>query len=279
MDPTLLVADTRTQRSFDSPQGAARLIGKTGLERLVALARDGGHEPGRPLIVVSAVPVFGFELQERRQKFLVDKVGPYDIDFEAWHSNLRGFVDFMTMAIEELDPNYLVLLSGDVHYGVNARAAFELDGKSLPVVQLVSSGQKHAGVLARSGIDALGRVLKRKHMRLGWDDPPDTGRPEWLEDRILQRPVNTDEWSAASPVFVAPRDVRLLGIEQDPYYRECRVYVRPREPNSSLLMGVNNVGVVTLRDDEVEHKLLGRKRDETDVRTAVIDPTSGDLFD
>lgn len=278
VEPTLLCADTRTQRSFDSPEGAARLIGKTGLDRLVELARDGGHEPGQPLMLVSAVPVFGFELQERRQKFLVDKVGPYDIDFEAWHSNLRGLVDFMQVVLEELRPSYLVLLSGDVHYGVNARAAFEIKGRALPVVQLVSSGQKHAGVLARTGIDALGRVLMRKHVRLGWDDPPATDRPAWVEQRILQRPVNTDEWSGESPVFVSPRDVRLLGIDEAPDYRECRVYVKPREPNSSLLLGLNNVGVVTLQDDKVEHRLLGRKRDETEVRTTVLDPTDGDLF-
>ena len=277
-NPPLLCADTRAQRSFDSPDGAARLIGKHGLKRLAELAKKSGHEPGRPLLLVSAVPVFGFELQERRQKYLLDKVGPYEIDFEAWHSNLRGLVDFMQMLIEDLQPSFTVLLSGDVHYGVNAKAAFEIDGREMPVVQLVSSGQKHAGALATAGIDALGRILKRKHVRLGWEETPSATRLQGLQDRILERPVNTDEWSGVSPVFVAPRDARLLGIDQPPDFRECRVYVRPAEKGSSLLMGLNNVGLVTLDDGRVEHCLLGRKEDETEVRTAVIEVGGASLF-
>ncbi|MDQ4144531.1 MAG: hypothetical protein M3198_12450 [Actinomycetota bacterium] len=277
--PPLVCTDTRTQRSFDSPDGAARLIGKNGLSRLVDLTRSSGHEPGEPLLLVSPVPVFGFELQERRQKYLLDKVGPYEIDFEAWHSNLRGFVDFMQVLIDELQPSFIVLMSGDVHYGVNARAAFRLRDRELPIIQLVSSGQKHAGVIATAGINALGRILRRRHERLGWEDLPSVGRFEWLRDRIFNRPVNTDEWSGVSPMFVAPRDARALSITEPPEYRECREYVRPEEHGASLLMGLNNVGYVTLKDGRVEHRLLGRNGDETKIRTAVIDARSGSLFD
>ena len=277
--PPLLCADTRTQRVYDDDEGAARLIGPEGLQRLVKLAREAGLTPGEPLIFVSPVPAFGFELQERRQKYLVDKVGPYEIDFEAWHSNLRGFVDLMKTIVEEIRPSHAVLLSGDVHYGVNARAAFEVNGSELSVVQLVSSGLKHAGVLASSGIDALGRLLKARHERLGWEKTPEATRFHMLKDRIFERAVNTDEWSGVSPVFVAPRDARLLGVDEQPDYRECRVYVRPQEAGSSMLMGINNVGLVSLRrNGTVEHRLVGRSRDDIETRTAVMDVGSGSLF-
>src|SRR5689334_24756235 len=49
-----------------------------------------GHDRSRPLLLVSATPVCGLELAERRQKFLAGKVGPYQIDFEGWHANLRS---------------------------------------------------------------------------------------------------------------------------------------------------------------------------------------------
>ena len=277
--PPILCADTRTQRVFDSDHGAARLIGDKGLRRVASLAGAAGVGPGHPLVLVSPVPVCGFELPERRQKYLVDKVGPYEIDFEAWHSNLRGLVDLMKTIVDEIKPSHLVLLSGDVHYGVNARAAFCVGESELPLIQLVSSGLKHAGVLASSSIEALGRVLKARHERWGWDDPPEVGRLTPLKDMILERPVNTDEWSGVSPVFVAPRDARLLAIEERPDYRECRIYVRPNEGRSSHLMGINNVGFVSLTDKRVEHRLMGRAGDRLDVRTAAVDIDGESLFD
>lgn len=277
--PPIICADTRTQRGFDADDGAARLIGKEGLRRIKSLAESAGITRDQPLLLVSPVPVFGFELQERRQKYLVSKVGPYEIDFEAWHSNLRGLVDLMKVVVEEIQPSQLVLLSGDVHYGVNARAAFRVGDREVPMVQLVSSGLKHAGVLASSGIEALGHLLRPRHERWGWEEPPEPGRFTPLKDFVLERPVNTDEWSGVSPVFVAPRDARLLAIDQEPDYRECRVYVRPEEERASLLMGINNVGFVSLSGDRIEHRLMGRARDELEVRTAAIDSGDGSLFD
>lgn len=277
--PPTYCLDTRTQRDYDSPDGAARLIGPDGLKRIVALAEDAGHSKNYPLVMISPVPVFGFELQERRQKYLVGKVGPYEIDFEAWHSNLRGLVEFMKMVIQELEPSHVVMLSGDVHYGVNARAAFSVGDREMPFVQLVSSGLKHAGVLAKSGINVLGRMLKGRHERLGWEEHPEVSRLDFLKDRIFDRPANTDEWSGVSPIFIAPRDAKLLGIEQDPDYKECRVYVRPVEPRSSYLVGENNVGLVTINGTEVSHQIYGRERDETVVKTARIDAGDGSLFD
>jgi hypothetical protein len=259
-DPPAIVLDTRTQRGYDSPHGGARLLGPAARRRVVELAKQSGHRRGGRIIVVSAVPVFGFELQERRQKNLLDKLGPYEIDFEAWHSNLRGLVDLMKTLVEDIGSSSCILLSGDVHYGVNARASFVIENESVLLTQLVSSGQKHASVAAKTMLNSFGRLLHTKHERLGWHTPPRCKRRGPLADLFMRRAVNRDEWTDASPVFLAPRDVKLLGIDQPPDYRECRIYVRPRGRNSSILVGENNVGFVSLEGNRVTHRLLARGR-------------------
>ncbi len=271
--PPVVVLDTRTQRSYDSERGAARLLGPAEQRRVADLARrareTGGGDPERPLVLVSAVPVYGLELQERRQKFLADKVGPYDIDFEAWHSNLQGLVDFMSMLSEEPAPPWGLLLSGDVHYGCNVQAAFWADGRGLPLVQLVSSSYKHSGTLSRTAIELLGRVVSRRHERVGWDRPPRVrGR---LASRLLAKAANTDAWNGDAPVFLSPTLARALRIEQPPDYRETRRYVAPAaEAPGSRLVGANNIGHVTIRDGEVTHRLFARTSSGTRVHEATM---------
>lgn len=268
--PPTIALDTRTQRSFDSHRGGARLIRDSELKRLSGLIQECERAPGGPLILVSPVPVFGLELQERRQKFLVGKVGPYEIDFEAWHSNLQGFVDFMRWLIEDIGIERCVLLSGDVHYGLNVDASFETRSAKLSFVQLISSSFKHSGALSRTGIELLGRLVTKHHERIGWDRPPRLGEATGLAKRATVRAANTDEWSEDAPVFLAPRRARQLGIRQEPDYRERRSYVRPDGPNTSLLIGENNVGLVTIRKGEVVHRILGRGKGETVPRSATF---------
>ncbi|MGH2774842.1 MAG: hypothetical protein ACRDJT_05330 [Actinomycetota bacterium] len=267
LDPTTIVLDTRTQRHYDSPKGGARLINESELERVAKLASADGHEPGERLMLISPVPVFGFEFQERRQKYLVGKLGPYEIDFEAWHSNMHGLVDFMRLLVEDLQPDPLIILSGDVHYGVNAESSFTVHDKKLDVIQLVSSGFKHANLLAKSGLYLLGHLLRATHERLGWDKPPDFKAPDGAGKKLINRPPNTDEWADDSPVFLAPRHVKVLGIETPPDFRERRVYVRPSGRNRSVLIGENNIGLVTLEKEGVEHRVLSRGH-RTHVHTA-----------
>ena len=268
--PPSIALDTRTQRGYDSPDGGARLVGEQAFPRLLELASGAGHNRGDPLVIVSPVPVFGFEFQERRQKYLLDKLGPYEIDFEAWHSNLRGLVDLMKLLVEDLAPSWCLLLSGDVHYGVNARASFAIDDDELPVIQLVSSGMKHAGVLSKAALNSLGHLLRNKHERLGWDKPPQCESPKGLRRAIMFRAVNTDEWNDDSPVFLSPTDVKMLGIDAPPDFRECRLYIRPRGRNRSILVGENNIGVVAQDEREVTHRLLSRGKSKSHEHTASI---------
>jgi hypothetical protein len=257
--PPTVVLDTRTQRSYDSDEGAARLMSDGELGRVRALCQEVGVEGETPAVFVSPVPVFGLELQERRQKFLAGKLGPYEIDFEAWHSNLQGLVDFMELLVDELGLRRCVILSGDVHYGLNVDVTFSIGDDELAVAQLVSSAVKHSGNLARTLLDLLGRLVTATHERKGWRSPPElpaTSGPSRLLGRWLQRPVNTDEWHDGAPVFLNGKVAGTVEAEEDPDYRERRTYVAPEQRPHFSLVGENNIGFLTMDDDGVVHRHL-----------------------
>jgi hypothetical protein len=267
--PPILVLDTRTQRAFDSERGAARLLGDAELRRVRQLAAEAGVRPPGPLILVSATPVYGLELQERRQKFLADKLGPYEIDFETWHSNLAGLCDLLRLLIEDLGLRRCVVLSGDVHYGLNVRATFSHAGEVLSIAQLISSGLKHSGSLARTALHLLGTAVRADHSRVGWRTPPEVPAPGAL-DRLLKRKVNTDAWADDAPVVLPPTLAGRIIPEQPPDFEETRSYVRPDGRGTGVIVGDNNLGAVCLRagDDTVVHRLLARRDGATIPRTA-----------
>jgi hypothetical protein len=254
-DPPSIFLDSRTNRTYDSGEGAAHLIGDAGRERALETLRRAGYQAGDPLLVVSPVPIFGLEMQERRQKFLKDKVGPYEIDLEAWHSNLNGFVEFMEFLMEDVKLQSCVFLSGDVHYGMNLKVVFRMNGKELRISQLVSSSFKHSGVLSKLALNLLGRTVRKAHERVGWKSPPQSADSGFRAVATL-RPANTDEWSEDAPVMLSPRRAEHLHIEEEPDFREHREYVVTEGDNALKIVGENNVGLVTLADGELVHDLL-----------------------
>jgi hypothetical protein len=268
--PPTLVLDTRTQRAFDAGEGAARLVGPDERARLRDLVNDCGHDPASPLTVVSPVPVCGLELQERRQKFLVKQVGPYEIDFEAWQSNLQGFVDLMCFLVEELGLEKCLFLSGDVHYGLNLRFIFSIGERRIAITQLVSSGFKHSGIVSKSALNALGSLVRARHERVGWKRPPPVQDGRSWRRRVMMRAVNTDDWAEDAPVFLSPGRARQLKADRPPDFRELRLYVRSSGPGRSILVGENNAGLVRVTGDDVEHLLLSRSRNGTQMRAATI---------
>jgi hypothetical protein len=260
--PVTVCLDTRTQRAYDSPEGGARLIGPAGFDRIACLVEGSGHDRTQPLLLVSATPVYGLELAERRQKFLLGKVGPYRIDFEGWHANLRGLLDLMDFLIRRLRLTRAVVLSGDVHYGMTVDVRFTLGDTTMHLAQLVSSGIKHSGTITRTILNLLGRLNRRYHERVGWAHPPGLARDR-VGGRVMLRPASTDEWAPGAPVLLHPALVRQLGISQRPDYRESRTYIRPAGQSSSVLIGENNIGSVTVDRDKVTHVLLSRGQGTT----------------
>jgi len=257
-DPPTLFLDTRTHRTYDSPEGGARLVGPEGLRAEARLARQSGHRPGQPLLIVSPVPVCGLEIVERRQKYFVKELGPYAIDFESWHSNLRGFVDLVRFLLHDLELPWAVMLSGDVHYGFTVDVTVDADGRALPVTQLVSSPVRHSGAFSRLVLAALGVMTREQHERIGWERPPKMRDPGSVKRRLLARPSNTDDWDDDAPVFVAPKLAESLGVSERPQFREWRDYAQIEEARPSLI-GLNNVGVMTLSGGKIVHRLLARK--------------------
>lgn len=268
--PPTLVLDTRTQRAFDAPDGAARLVSPDERARLRELVNNCGRDPTGPLTVVSPVPVCGLELQERRQKFLVKQVGPYEIDFEAWQSNLQGFVDLMCFLVEDLGLERCLFLSGDVHYGLNLRFVFGVGTRKIVITQLVSSGFKHSGIASKSALNALGSLIRARHERVGWKGPPPVQDGRSWRRWVMMRAVNTDDWADDAPVFLSPGRARQLKTDRPPDFRELRLYVKPSGPGRSILVGENNAGLVCVTGDEVKHLLLSRSRNGTQMRTATI---------
>jgi hypothetical protein len=264
--------DTRTRRAYDSDRSAARLIDRAERDRVKRLCEQAGIPPGGPVILVSAVPVFGLEIQERRQKYLAGKLGPYAIDFEAWHSNLRGFVDFMELLVHELGLRRVIVLSGDVHYGLNVRATFSIDSDELEIAQLVSSSFRHGGALAKSGMHLLGRLVRSRHERVGWDRPPRLSEADQAARGLLRRAVNTDEWHEDAPVFLPPAVAERTRTDDKPRYRETREYVSPVERPGWPVVGDNNTGAVSIQGTRVTHRLLApHGQGRTFTYTATID--------
>ncbi|CAN5710679.1 alkaline phosphatase D family protein [soil metagenome] len=263
-EPKTLFLDTRTERSFDEESGPARLISQDGLGRARATLTASGYEPGHRLNVVSAVPVYGFEARQQRHKLLVDLVGPYRIDLEAWRSNPQGFIDFLTFMTDEVRPSHCVFLSGDVHYAYNVRAEFSTAENRLQALQFTSSPQKNTGNGVRAGIGVIGRIVSKQEEHLVWDRPPRATSRNPV--RRLQLRFAT--MGGDGPVFLTPKVADDLGIDQPPDYKEKRVYVRPTGPTSSLIVACNNIGYVLQRHGRMVHRLLTHSRGRTTTFTA-----------
>lgn len=270
--PPVLVTNTRTQRTYDSAEGGARLIGEHELGRMRKLVEDAGYEAGDRVVMISATPVFALEMAERRQKFLKGKVGPYEIDLEAWHDNLCGLMDLMNFLMHELRTDRVFILSGDVHYGMTMKVRFTIGERSLDVAQFVSSSLKHGGKMSKQVLDGLGRLLLRDHRRVGWEHPPrELKTQSSLRGRIAQRAVNTDEWNDDAPVLLSPKIAKLLRISTEPTIDERRTYVGTRGAKKVRLVGEHNIGLVSIRGNAARQELLCREKSDLDVLATEID--------
>jgi hypothetical protein len=91
-----------------------------------------------PLVLVSAAPVFGFDLVELGQKIVSTVYTPYFLDFESWAANQRHLMLFLQL----MGDKDVVLLSGDVHYAFTSTIKFSrFDDKSLrDAIKLMPSG-------------------------------------------------------------------------------------------------------------------------------------------
>jgi hypothetical protein len=250
------VLDTRTQRRYDGYAEPARLIGDEEMKRVVALARRAGHEPGRALMMVSPVPVYELPLWEGPQKYVAYALGPYQLDLEAWRSNLAGFVDFMQGTLDLLAPSSIVFLSGDLHYGFSLNATFADAYKELPVLQLTSSGTKNSIVFNRYVVRPLALMLHKGDTRVGWRDQPKFNRSPVRRRWLLLREEKIEGGKLEGPTWLTPKRAAALRPDRPPDFIETRTYARVSHLLASPVMGKNNLGLVTMRSGGVMHDLL-----------------------
>ena len=147
--------------------------------------------------------------------------------------------------------------------------------RALPITQLVSSPIRHSGALSRVALGAIGLLTREKHERVGWDAPPKMEKPSKTRRTLLERPSNTDDWNPDAPVFVAPTLAKTLSVVEEPQYREWRDYA-PIDGTSVSIVGLNNVGLMSLRDGRVMHRLLARKGGRTRVFASAVDAVRDD---
>jgi len=191
--PRTIVLDTRTQRQYDSPKGAPRLLNaeaRAALRRACEGATSG-------IVVISPAPVLGFELLEGVQKLLAKVAGPYAFDLETWRANPQGFLELLRELIVEIGARFVVFLSGDVHYSFNVSARMKIGRyeRELDVVQLTSSPLKNASAGQASAFTAAGFVLPPSDARLCWEFPPHSERLEQLGRELMQLPRDSPEWA------------------------------------------------------------------------------------
>ena len=146
---------------------------------------------------------------------------------------------------------------------------FTVDGTTVHLVQLVSSGLKHSGTISKRLLGLLGRLNRRHHQRIGWAAAPRARHAGRVARGLLGRPANTDTWVEDAPVFVSPAVARKLRIDRPPDYREVRTYLTPDGPSGSPLIGENNIGLVTVDGHTVTHRLLSRHLGTTTHQTRV----------
>lgn len=247
-DPPVIVLDTRTQREFDSNRGPARLMDRYGLGWLrMAWAdlrerRGDAPEDRTPLIVVSATPVYGFELVEFLQKVgIAFGKKPSDLDFESWIANRDGFGALMRTIGNDLRPSWCLFLSGDVHYSFTTRATFESDGESLEVWQATSSPLKNTAHRVKL-LERFSRWTEGSQRRFGWRDGHDV--PLYFR---LMRPL----------VDISVRfGWRKWDTAKYPVWTDTVEGVQP-DGERRLVTGDNNLGVVRFADGRPStHELL-----------------------
>lgn len=276
--PLTIILDTRTQRDFTIPHGPPKILNNNALTTIVNQVVKHGYKNKDPLIIVSATPVFGFELAEKIQRFLSSISGTYKWDLETWKSNEEGFVDFLTFIIKNLDPSYCIFLSGDVHYGFTMKVNFSFSinkdydqynkenkylNYSLPIAQLTSSPLISNLLLQRL---IVSRILNFLHKLLFPKEIVKKGSLylRTYEEKSKKNICNKNNES----VYNLNHQIPFSNIDkkntdsnksqhQVLHWSENKSLVRTRGTGTSPILSNNNIGLVNVNSitKVVKHRL------------------------
>jgi len=168
---TTYVLDTRTRRVYETRNGAPGLMSPDALlEQLPNTPPPVGAEV---VFIVSPAPVLGLAVFEELIQPLVSSIkSNVYADTEAWALNFAVFESFLAR-IEKYQR--VILLSGDVHFGLTTTLDYFKGAGRTRIVQLVSSACKNeSDKLGNQHILISGRLQQLQSAayfpaeRLGW---------------------------------------------------------------------------------------------------------------
>ncbi|WP_110181872.1 alkaline phosphatase D family protein [Nocardioides solisilvae] len=262
--PRTVVLDTRTRRApttgYDVVDGvpmprattAPRLLDAGG-RSVVRQRLTAARKVDRAAIVLAPSPVWGLEDIESVLQPL-GYVAPAAVDFESWSANPRSRLDLMTIA-QDLGVRPLVVLSGDVHYGLSVAARATVRGTDHHYAQFCSSAMKNqaggklAWALRIAGFE-LPAPDTRTHVWIG-------GGADGPTSRLTVDPLQlaTDPVYALQTEGLLALNRALLGAEA---WTERRAYHEMASHLAGLVGSVevarNNVGQLWMRGDVVNHQ-------------------------
>jgi hypothetical protein len=267
--PLTVVMDCRTQRHYDSLDGAPQLLSSKSFHSILQAAKETNYQKGDPIIIVLPTPVFGFLLLEALQKAAAKMIGVYKLDLETWFANESGLVNFLSFLMQSLGPRHCIFLSGDVHYGFTISAAFALlqnehEYLHMSITQLNSSALKTTSLVKIAFIsEIMGRIRQlfpwKQVVRIGWTNGLINNRLSSKSLRVKSRPT--------LHLHVQPRNRKRLAARRPPDWIEARSIVKASGSIiPPLLISDNNIGLVTIDRDKIIHRFLVRKEITKDTK-------------
>lgn len=268
--PLTIVTDCRTQRHYDTNDGAPQLLSSESFRSILQAAKEANYQKGDPLIIISPTPVFGFLLLEALQKAAAKITGVYKLDLETWFANEGGLVNFLSFLMQSLGPRHCIFLSGDVHYGFTVSAAFALLQKEqekylhMSIIQLNSSALKTTSLVKIAFVsEIMGRIRQmfpwKQVVRIGWTNGPNDNRLSSKSLRVKGRPT--------LHLNVQPKNRKKLAAQRPPDWIEARAIVKTSGSIiPPLLISDNNIGLVTIDESRIIQRLVVRKERTKDTR-------------
>lgn len=248
--PKAVFLDTRTQRKFDhcpkpyrvgkffeETESVPQLICKREWEAVNRSLMKSDWKSNQPLIIVSAVPVYGMELIEN---FLHKYTKPLRIinadvdttfDFEAWKYNGRGFTAFLQQ-VADWNPSTCIILSGDVHYSSSVYAKVQMqNGQELNIKEFTSSPQNN---MSFPGI--WGHLLK-------------------MIIRMKSKPRHKEDVYRICDADGRIKQIKRKEMNQVQYVWKDQLSYQPVK-NKSIVETENNIGYLKVVKQDIEHQLL-----------------------
>jgi hypothetical protein len=275
--PPILFLNTRTRRTrsashrhslhgllahrVDSfPSVAARLLNSNEIADVRSKLTQMAARDSR-LIIVAPTPIVGLDSAEEAINFIVSKGGSSSFfDFETYHSDLNSFLDISQLLLELTpQPELVIMLSGDVHYGFSVAATLLNMDKhlpSIPIAQFTSSAMKN---MPEGIAESLLKVFSTKiHSPIDFHFWWRPGSQNSAHSRIHVAPVEPDSQGqiGLNSRFVKDHHKNFADLSKGARLRMAAAYQFERASLTSVVEKENNLGLLELANLQVSHRLL-----------------------